>query len=445
MKIARILNKLINNNQGQIAVIAALAAVPIVLGVGYAIDHNRVVNKEGNVRAAIDTAALASVIPAHYTDDERADFAQEVFDRNYDGNLDVTLDIKATRERVDIAASGQVPTLFSSMVGIGEIEMGEKTAAILTRSQVICVLALDESSPDAIQFLDEARFNSPNCTVQSNSIHSSSLVSKVVEPPIAKSFCTAGESLGKFFPYVKHACTPVEDPYADLKIPDAAESCDQARNVHVRGNNARMGNTALLESQLTKDADGKSVIPNGSTLYPGIYCDGLRVEGANVVLQPGVYHVWGDLEFSKFATVIGDEVTFILKGTDNRLLIEEGAQVSLKAPKTGLTAGLVFWQKYLEFWPYVFGRVPDSPGRVIATSEINSGGGLRIVGTAYLPDHELIIRSENSVASQSPATSFIARRLTFAGKTNMQVNVDHVAGDIPPILPRSDDGARLVQ
>ena len=69
--------------------------------------------KKGNVRAAIDAAALASVIPAHFTDTERANFAQEVFDKNYDGNLEVALDIGATRERVDIEAVSKVPTLFS--------------------------------------------------------------------------------------------------------------------------------------------------------------------------------------------------------------------------------------------------------------------------------------------------------------------------------------------
>ena len=331
------------------------------------------------------------------------------------------------------------------MVGVKEIEMAEKTAAVLTKSEVICVLALDPNGAQAIEFLDEANFNSPNCAVQSNSASIQSMNSNIAVPPVAKSFCTVGESQGEYFPYVKHACSPVVDPFADLVIPDAADSCDQRKNVYVQGTNTSAGNIGVLESQLAATNEGESIIPDGSILYPGIYCRGLRVEGANVFLQPGVYHVWGDLEFSQFATVIGNEVTFILKGESNRLLIEEGAQLSLKAPSRGLTAGLVFWQKYLKFWPYVRGYVPPSPDRVIATSEISSGGGLKIVGTAYLPDHELIITSENAVASQSPATSFIARRMKFAGKANMQVNVDHVAGDIPPMLPRSDDGARLVQ
>ena len=47
MKIRQKLKDLLGNNDGQLAVISALAAVPIVLAVGFAVDHNRVVNKEG--------------------------------------------------------------------------------------------------------------------------------------------------------------------------------------------------------------------------------------------------------------------------------------------------------------------------------------------------------------------------------------------------------------
>ena len=198
------------------------------------------------------------------------------------------------------------------------------------------------------------------------------------------------------------------------------------------------------EGDLGTALTGESLVGDNTVLAPGIYCKGLKVEGANVSFLPGVYHVWGNLEFTSYTQAVGDRVTFILKGTENSLLIRDGAQVWLRAPEDGLTAGLVFWNKYLDFWPYVFGDVPPSPERVIATSEISSGGGLIIVGTAYLPDHELVVSSSSPVASQSPATSFIARRIRFEGKANMQVHVDHEKGGVPPLLPRSDDGARLV-
>ncbi len=224
---------------------------------------------------------------------------------------------------------------------------------------------------------------------------------------------------------------------------DAADACDAKNNVVLKDASNR--DVPVKESQLARSLDGESIIPSNATLKPGIYCRGVKISGVNIKLEPGLYHVWGDLEFTQFATVVGEDVTFILKGEGNRLLIEKGAQVDLKAPSTGLTAGLVIWQEHLNFFRYVRGRPTPPPKGVTATSEINSGAGMRIIGTAYLPNHELIIDSDSPVASQSPATSFIAYRLKFAGKTNMTVNVDHEAGGIPPILPRADDSARLVR
>lgn len=114
-------------------------------------------------------------------------------------------------------------------------------------------------------------------------------------------------------------------------------------------------------------------------------------------------------------------------------------------PSAGLTAGLVLWQRYLNFRNYIDGIVPEVPKRLTSTSEINSGGGLTLIGTAYLPNHRLVITSENAVSSQSPATSFIAYQIEFSGRTNKQVAVDHVAAGLPPMKPYTDDGARLVE
>ncbi|HHL43894.1 MAG TPA: hypothetical protein ENJ42_09760 [Hellea balneolensis] len=81
----------------------------------------------------------------------------------------------------------------------------------------------------------------------------------------------------------------------------------------------------------------------------------------------------------------------------------------------------------------------------IRRSEIKSGAGVTIIGTVYLSTQELIITSANPVASQAPATSFIAYRLKFAGRANVSIHVDHEKGGIPPLLPRSDESARLVK
>jgi len=430
---------------GQIAVVTALVGLPLLLMAAAAVDINRAHTRNEGVRAAIDAAALAAVIPNNMTDSERYAYAQTVFDKNYFGEQQVSLNISGDRERLDIVADTQVPTMISGMLGINYVKVQEETAAVLTRSDVACIMALDPIGDRALEFSDQAVYSSPGCSVQVNSTSPFSMVSNLVTTPIASSFCTAGISQGSFAPLVKHACTPLEDPFKDLEIFKAATSCDHNSAVLVQG--ANTADTVLYgasEGDLGTANTGESLVEDNTVLAPGVYCKGLKIEGANVSFLPGVYHVWGNLEFTSYSSAVGDRVTFILKGEDNRLLIRDGSQVWLRAPEDGLTAGLVFWNKYLKFWPYVFGKVPASPERVIATSEVSSGGGLTIVGTAYLPDHELIISSSSPVASQSPATSFIARRIKIEGRANMQIRVDHETGGVPPMLPRSDDGARLI-
>ncbi len=442
--IHRTCRRFARETSGQFALITAILAIPILIGVGYSIDMTRMTHQKSALSAAIDAAALAAVMPAHLTDDERRAYAEDVFYQNYSAAAEVDLQISADREKVEIVADSAVPTLFSGILGRDFSAVREDSAAIVTREDVVCVLALDTSAAHSITFEGSARFNSPNCSVQANSSHPNALWSRVPNPPIAKSFCSTGGSQGSFFPYVKHNCSPIADPYAHLEVPPPAEGCDERENVTIIGANGRSRET-VRESELQESADGEAVIPDYATLRPGIYCKGLRIDGANVKLEPGVYHIWRDLEFTQFASVEGDGVTFLLKGDGNRVLIENGARVKLRAPSEGLTKGLVFWQAHLDIRKYLRGRKTPKPPGQTAVSEINSGGGLEIIGTAYFPNHELLITSNNAVAANAPATSFIAHRLTFADRANISIDVDHVRGGIPPLQPRSDEGARLIK
>lgn len=438
---------MLKDESGHFAVITALVGVPLLVGVGLAVDASSTMAYRKHVKSALDTATLAAVIPANLTDAERVDYAKEVFHENYENPEGATILLEGTASRslVELSANANFPTYLGAIAGHDVFDVEAESAAALTQEDVICLFALDPSGARTIEFTDSSIFNAPACTVQSNSTHDQALYSDTLNIPRAQSFCSVGGSQGDFFPRNKNNCTPIEDPYKDLQIPPAAKSCDSSRQVVISGNNEFGAGGAFLESELPSNMEGDSVIPDFSTLSPGIYCRGLEIRGANVKLQPGVYHVWGNLKISQNAGVVGDGVTFILKGTSNRVIIDEGAQVSLRAPSTGLTKGLVFWQKYLEFVPYLYGVIPTPPNEAIATSEISSGAEVSITGTAYLPNHELVIKSQNAVATRAPATSFIAWRIRLEEKSNVYLRVDHEEGGIPPMIPRSDDGARLVR
>lgn len=425
--------------------VTALVGLPLLLVAGYAVDYNTAYSYKGGIESALDAATLAAVVPSNFDNTERAKFAQQVFDENYFGDIKVKLDINAIPGRVDIAAVGKVPTLFGGIIGNDTISVRETAAAVLTRSDVVCALALDPTGDGAIEFLGDAQFKSSECSVQSNSTSSRAMISDSSYTPSAKSFCTVGNSTGRYSPYVKHACTPIVDPYADL-------STDSSITVSNWGSNSALNSSfsasfetychdlemILSINQYVQDSGwAEDTIGDNTILPPGNYCNGLRLAGLNITFLPGTYNIsGGNLHFEDFSSAKGDGVTFVLQGGESNLIIETGAEAAFIAPDDGTYAGLVFYQK-----PATGTSTANYPD---GQSIIGSGGGLDITGTAYFPTQELIITSDKPVASQAPATSFIAYRMKFAGRSFTEIHVDHEAGGIPPILPRSDDGARLV-
>ena len=117
------------------------------------------------------------------------------------------------------------------------------------------------------------------------------MVSDVTTPPAAKSFCIGGLSRGEFKPYIKHACSPIADPYANLTPPEDGP-CINVKKL-------KGSFTALPTSSTLEDSIG-----SGTVMVPGTYCKGLKIEGVQIRFTPGTYVIKGKLEFKKFATAV---------------------------------------------------------------------------------------------------------------------------------------------
>lgn len=398
----------LHNRDGHIAVVTALIGIPLLIMVSIALDLGNASAKRANIAAGVDAAALAAVVPANLTDDERVAFAKQAFTENYFGKAKVNLEVKAVRERVDIVAHTQVPTLLSSIVGKDYIDVRESASAIITVSDVICVLALDPTGSGAVTFTGKAKFSAPACSVQVNSSSPTAMITNSSSMPQAQSFCSVGNSRGSFNGTLKHACTPIDDPYASMPVPAD-------------------GPCVALSKIKSKDA-----VNNMAKLYPGTYCSGLDIMGVNVTFAPGTYiFPKGKLRFRKGSQSTANGVTFIVR-EKVPFWMEDGASLKLTAPASGPFAGIAIFQPS-------GGKMGGPPSR------IRSGAGVSITGTVYMPGTRLRISSDSPVVTDAPATSFIAHNILFSGNANVKVNVDHEKGGIPPQLPRSDDGARLIK
>ncbi len=77
------LPKFRRNESGALAPVLAVAAIPIVMAAGFAVDYGNAVSVQARLQAAVDAAALAAGREANKSDSELEQIAKEYFESNY--------------------------------------------------------------------------------------------------------------------------------------------------------------------------------------------------------------------------------------------------------------------------------------------------------------------------------------------------------------------------
>ena len=404
-----LLSRFRDDVRANLSITVAFIGLPITLGALASVDITAMVRERTNLQSAVDAAALAAIVRGELTPGEREAFARAVFSDNMQGREgNVVLHTTSTEDSLTLGAEMAHPTFTGKLIFKDGITLRAEGSATLTQDKVVCLLALDPHADAAIHFKDDAEFVSPSCTVQANSRAREAIRSETPARHVAKQFCATGGIQGAFEGVVKSGCRGLDDPYAG-RIPPLSPGCGKVTDaVH---------------------SIADVVIKRDTLVTPGVYCNGLKFDGVNIKLLPGVYEVHGELVFTSDSNVRGDDVTFVLLG-DGKIKMDGDAKVTLSAPPTGKTAGLVFWQH----------RPTGDP----VPSEIATSKHVRLTGTSYLPRTDLKVVSEKKFASSAPATSFIVNTVEFGGASYTQLETDHQAAGLPPILPRTDKGARLM-
>lgn len=471
----------LRDQSGQVAMFFALAALPLLALTSAAIDYSQVTKEKNAITSALDAAVLAAANNNAITNDEKDEYAEAHFLANYSGDIQLTLDPSMQTDSVRLAATGELDLSFGHLVGIKNPTISEASAATIANENTICLMALNETASESILFDGGISYSSPTCAVQANSSHSTALTSRSAQPPVAESFCTVGGATGAFEPYVKGECRPIQDPYETVALPEIQSECTtQLKDLIVFKEQSpeamRENYRELFRQQLSLafsayeetgslrsavqaffsyetdpiyDADLNGTIDlsrnrTGSdvNVLPGMFCGGLTVDGINVDFLPGEYIIKdGPLSFINGAEAVAEDVTFILSGSGAVLNIQSQSTVNLKARKDGPRKGLAVMEAIDQSAPG--NRTVEEQSSLIA-----EGGALQVLGTVYLPSQTLEILGKNtSIGSMAPSTSFIADKLHISGGygSRMVIATDHAAADMPPILPRAEDGARLIE
>ena len=162
-----------------------------------------------------------------------------------------------------------------------------------------------------------------------------------------------------------------------------------------------------LTTPTTSGMTSYSVGPVGSatTLNPGYYPSGINFNGGTytATLQPGVYYMGGSVNVGTGVTIAGTNVTIYMAGS-SQLTMNSGSGMSLTAPTTGDTAGMVIWQAASDTSPMILDSASSSSwggGIYVPSGQLTLNGGSTAVAYGMVESQSLMLNSAISLSCSS--------------------------------------------
>jgi Flp pilus assembly protein TadG len=132
-----------------VAILFGFAIIPIVLGVGVAVDYGRALLVRERMQSALDAATLATASWPGLSDAEMQAKAQVYFNANYQTSSSFgavsPLNLSNSGNTIVVSVSGSVPTTFMRLANIDHVDVGASTTVLVGMGTAEVVLALDNS------------------------------------------------------------------------------------------------------------------------------------------------------------------------------------------------------------------------------------------------------------------------------------------------------------
>jgi len=385
----------------------AILLIPLVSAAGLAVDYGHLTQQRSQLQEALDAAVLAALSPETMSDADRITLAQNYFLSNSQNPCttkpDVT--ISTATDRVDASGGCMVDMAFVGILGFDSLPINAVAAAkksILAGGMPMCVIALNPTMDKALLESGGSVWDAQACKVQVNSSSTKAVVLSGGSSLKAGENCFVGEvgqGLTMVSPPPTPDCKPVTDPFVNTAKP-SVDSCDY--------------------TDFNEDTP--------MTVYPGVYCGGLRLSNSVFTMKPGLYIIKdGIFESTGGATLKGDGVTFFLTGIDAGIVWSGGGTYQFSAMKTGPLAGFVVFL--------------DPKAAPKPKSVISGGGDTRYEGVMYFPNQHLVVSGGGSAVANSPFTAFVADSFEFSGRSTLAIKI--VAGKTSVPIPAGLYDAKL--
>ena len=395
----KFLKRLRSDKRGNVLVIAG-AALPLLIGsVGLATDTIQWALWKRQLQRAADSAALAGAYARFQSGSSTTAANRDLTNNNhlwvplmsgYPQINDLT-DTSSYTKAVEVSLRVQRSLSFSGMFMTSAPVISVTARAAAIDHGDFCVVALETSNNSGIIIQGSTNVNM-GCGMISNSPSASVSVGvngtahNVTADPVAGAGGVPDIN-GVTNEQSHHVAQP--DPYEGKYSTDIPPSVPcGSMNDHV-----------------------VSVSGGVTTLSPGCYTGNnqFKFTGGNYVLQPGTYYLDStDFSTQGNGTITGDGVTIILTGTNpGQVNINGTSTVQLTAPTTGPYANMLMIQS---------SSASDSNNANI----INGSNTSSFDGAIYIPKQQVTL--SGSSGAMTKCAMFVARRVEFAGNSNIQNN-----------------------
>ena len=171
-KLLNRLRRLCASERGNIAVIFAIALVPLITGLGAAIDYSRANATKDSVQAALDSALLAGAKDGGST---WITLATDVFNSNLSSRTFSVQPPQFTKDDATLVyagtASASVPTSLLGIIGIRSVAVSVQGQATAGEGDNSCILTLDKGqskSHTSLTLNGAPVVNLTGCSIRSN-------------------------------------------------------------------------------------------------------------------------------------------------------------------------------------------------------------------------------------------------------------------------------------
>ncbi len=383
-----------NDIRGNVTVISALCAVPVLLTVFGVIELGNASNDRAKLQDAVDAGALAGAgrlsIASTTNDLGPTDTAvavaqQAVANAKISSEVVYNAAIGANRESVTLEAVADHKALVGFM-GFGDQKIIVRATAETLGSTPLCILQTGAGSKTGITVDNTARIRATGCAIHANSditVKSSAMIQATRTQAV-------GKVAGPVSPAGNSGALAVPDPFADMNLVPPTDCVGKAAKV--------------------KEQKGTVL-----SLAPGVHCEQYKIEqDATLILEPGEHYFMDDLDAQDNAVIRGDDVVLIF-GSTKKINFADKASVQLAARKAGPFAG------------FLIVTTRDNTEKFTIASDHVS----KLLGTIYIPNAELDIETAGNVAQDSAWSIIVANTLSLTQNPVLVINTAYAGSGVP--------------